>query len=98
MYADIVVFRPRTAAPFEAVVSATPADIQLVMVGGQPMYGDFELLEKLVPSQHLAQITVCGVPKGINFSGVSKSWDDIQSRLNGALRRYGTTLSSIECD
>lgn len=98
LYADILVIRPRGRTPYESVATATPADVQLIMIGGQPIYGDYELLEKLVPATSLAKLIVCGAAKGVNFSGITASWEDIQTKLDSTLRRHGTTLSSIECN
>ena len=98
LYADLLVIKPRGKSPYEAVVSATPAAVQLVMVGGVPMYGDYDVMSKLVPSGDLAQMTVCGAAKGVNFKGISQSWTDIRTKLEAALIEYGSTLSSIECD
>src|SRR5258707_14855732 len=36
LYADLLVINPRVSKPYEAVVTATPADVRLVVVGGQP--------------------------------------------------------------
>jgi cytosine/adenosine deaminase-related metal-dependent hydrolase len=98
LYADILVIKPRGASPYEAVVTATPADVQLVMIGGEPVYGDYDVLDKLVPASSLVQITVCGAVKGINFKNITESWTDIREKLEASLRRYGSTLSDIECN
>lgn len=98
LYADLLVIKPRGTSPYEAVVTATAAAVQLVMVGGEPIYGDYDVLEKIVPAANLVQLTVCGVSKGVNFKNISESWDDIRTKLEAALRQYGSTLSSIECD
>lgn len=98
LYADLLVVRPRGGSPYAAVVTATPADIQLVMIGGQPVYGDYDLMAKLVPSAGLVQMTVCGASKGVNFNGIAESWTDTREKLNAALQRYGSALSTIECD
>jgi 5-methylthioadenosine/S-adenosylhomocysteine deaminase len=98
LYADLLVIRPRGNSPYEAITTATPADIRLVMIGGRPVYGDYDVLDKMVAVQSLSQLTVCGTSKAINFDGVASTWDDIRTRLEAALHRYGTALSSIECD
>jgi hypothetical protein len=98
LYADLVVVRSGRASPYEAVTSATPADIQLVMVGGRPIYGDYDLMAQILPSTDLVQLTVCGVSKAVNFSGRSQPWTEVRAKLDAALQRYGTALSSIECD
>ncbi len=37
--ADLVVLSPQNADPYESVCSSTPADVQLVMIGGDVAYG-----------------------------------------------------------
>jgi hypothetical protein len=98
LYADILAIRRRDQSPYTSVVTATPADIELVMIGGEPVFGDYDLLEKIVPIDKLARLTICGTAKAVNFAGIAESWDSIQTKLEMALRRYGTTLSFIECD
>jgi len=39
-YADLLCIRPRTADPYEALISARPQDIELMILEGTPIYGD----------------------------------------------------------
>jgi hypothetical protein len=98
LYADILVIRQRGSSPYQAVVTATPADIRLVMISGRPIYGDYDVLEPLVSASKLVRFTVCGTPKGLDFSDIAHSWNDIHDRLEAALRQYGTSLGTPECD
>jgi 5-methylthioadenosine/S-adenosylhomocysteine deaminase len=56
--ADILVIKKHGDAPYETVVSATPADVQLVTVGGVPIYGDPAIMRSLLPRTQLANITI----------------------------------------
>jgi cytosine/adenosine deaminase-related metal-dependent hydrolase len=99
LFADLLIVRPRSgASPYDAVVTSTPADVQLVMIGGQPVYGDYDLMKQLVLPADLVPLTVCGAPKGLRFDKGERSWTDLRTKLEAALQRYGSALSSIECD
>jgi 5-methylthioadenosine/S-adenosylhomocysteine deaminase len=69
-FADFVVINaavdPTKPNPLDPVVKATAADVSLVVVGGQPLYGDPALLAQMLPSgTKTDQMTVCGVQKAI---------------------------------
>jgi hypothetical protein len=96
--ADILVIKNHGDAPYETVVSATPADVQLVTVAGIPVYGDPALMRALLPRKQLAEIAVCGSRKALApVSSLSIGWDGLTAELDAELRRYGTNLSPIEC-
>jgi hypothetical protein len=96
--ADILVIKDHGDAPYETVVSATPADVQLVAVAGLPIYGDPGLMRTLLPGSQLAEITVCGSRKALApISSLPNGWDGLSGELDAELRRYGTALSPIEC-
>ena len=103
MLADVVVIRGSGANPYQAVLQATPADILLVVVGGQPLYGDPDLLTQLLPGTSLEPITVCGANKliylGQSAAGArGESFADIRNKLDAALEKSGSHLASIDCD
>lgn len=105
--ADFIVVDAKidTAAksPLDPVVKATPADIKLVVVNGQPVYGDPMLMAQLLPTgSKLDALTVCGSPKAVYLgqSGavdLGKNLAEIQATLNAALAKGGSALPDIEC-
>jgi 5-methylthioadenosine/S-adenosylhomocysteine deaminase len=106
--ADFIVINaaidPKAPRPLDAIVNSTVASISLVVVGGQPLYGDPFLLAQLLPSgTKLDQITVCGTKKSI-YLGESdaavrnESLTDITTLLSAALAKAGSMLPDIECD
>ena len=106
--ADFVVVRakrdPKARNPeLDPVVKATPADIMLVVVGGEPLYGDPDLMKQLRLGATLDDMTVCGVQKKL-FLGESdapalkEGFSKIQDTLNAALRKAGSKLPEIECE
>jgi len=100
MYADLVVLgrRPNTATPYGSIAISTPADVQLVMVGGTPMYGDYGLMQQIAPSPDLYPLTICGAQKAINLQGFSEAWPTIIETLSAELERYGIEPAPFECD
>lgn len=106
-FADFIVIDVKIDAsaktPLDPVPKATPGDIKLVVVGGQPVYGDPTLLAQFLPSgTKLDALTVCGSPKAVYLgqSGavdLGKSLADIQATLNAALAKGGSALPEIEC-
>ncbi|WFU25149.1 amidohydrolase family protein [Bradyrhizobium sp. CB1717] len=106
-FADFVVvdakIDPNAKKPLDPVVKATPADIKLVVVGGQAVYGDPTLLAQLLPQgTKLDTLTVCGSQKAVYLgqSGaveLRKSLSDIQATINAALAKAGSSIPDIEC-
>jgi 5-methylthioadenosine/S-adenosylhomocysteine deaminase len=108
-YADFVVLdvnvAPDSPRPLDAMLTATAANVALVVVGGQPIYGDPGLLAQtpLPTGATLDPMTVCGAKKAI-YLGQSdaavrhQSLADIVKLLDGALGRAGSHLPEIECD
>jgi hypothetical protein len=106
--ADLVVVKakpdPKARNPlFDPVVKATPADIVLVVVGGEPLYGDAALMTRLRPGASLDDLTVCGAPKKLYLGEshapqLQQGFDQIQKNLNAALMKAGSRLSEIECE
>jgi hypothetical protein len=104
-YADFVVVDAKVDPnkPLDSVVKATPADIKLVVVGGQAIYGDPTLLAQFLPQgTKLDAMTVCGTPKAVYLgqSGavdLGKSLAEIQATLNAALAKGGSAIPDIEC-
>lgn len=64
LHADLLVVDGDGVAPYESVLAATPADVQLVMIGGVPQYGTPALMD-LIPDSPAAchDIDACGVGK-----------------------------------
>jgi hypothetical protein len=95
---------PKAPRPLDPVVNSTAASIALVVVGGQPLYGDPSLLAQLLPpGTKLDQMTVCGAKKAIYLgqsaaAARNESFTDITNLLNAALANAGSTLPDIECD
>jgi len=78
--------------------------VSLVVVGGQAVYGDKNLLQQLLPPGAVtSELKVCGADKLVNLSGTGAAahgWtlDDVKAHLKQALEALGTSLTDIECD
>jgi len=106
--ADLLVIKPEGEAKHDAywtVTHATAAQVMLVMVSGEPLYGDPDVLEKTGPSRPSEKIEVCGSSKTLLFTGLhgqvdaaDETWAHSVSILQTALRHYGRDLAPLaEC-
>jgi cytosine/adenosine deaminase-related metal-dependent hydrolase len=90
--------------PLNPVVTASPADVALVVVGGQPLYGDPAILAQLLPAgSQLEPMKVCGAQKAVYLGqsgAAARGWRlrDVIDSLNAALAKAGSSLPDIECD
>jgi 5-methylthioadenosine/S-adenosylhomocysteine deaminase len=104
-YADLLVLKKKAQDRYAAVVHSGPEDVELVMIGGEPVYGNPETMRDLLPDQQLDTLTVCGVTKAIYFGSEAKlqgttprPWKQTVDELNGALREWGSHLAPLsEC-
>jgi 5-methylthioadenosine/S-adenosylhomocysteine deaminase len=97
-----VITRPSRAAraglppsPYRSLIDATERNVRLVLVGGDPLVGDVDLMQRLKPSQLETISSACGcyqkavdvrkaqVPKG------DETLADIQQKLNDGLIALG---------
>jgi 5-methylthioadenosine/S-adenosylhomocysteine deaminase len=101
--ADLLVLKGRGGAAYDTIVTATPADVELVVVGGVPVYGDDAVMRELLPGKRLDEFTVCGSKKALFLGAagaapVAETWDEIRRDLEEELQRYGSNLGGIECN
>ena len=62
--ADIAIFSTGAGADYRAVINSSPEDVIATIRGGQPLYGDKDLLgAKGLNSDACEDLTVCGVAK-----------------------------------
>ena len=83
---------------------ATAAQVMLVTVGGVALYGDPEVMAKLVPKGTEA-IEVCGQAKALSLRGAhgrvdaaDETWAQTTATLATALHHHGRNLALLaEC-
>lgn len=93
--ADLVVISGEPSNPLRAIVNAGPGDVQLVMIGGVPLYGARDLLQRFWISSDLEEIGLPGGPKTLATPAAGILVSQIASRLNAALISEGTTLATL---
>jgi 5-methylthioadenosine/S-adenosylhomocysteine deaminase len=107
--ADVLVLRPEGDPgkhdAYWTLTHATAAQVMLVTVDGEPVYGDPELVEKLESSRPSEKVEVCGSSKTLLFTGLhghvdaaDETWAHTAATLQAALRHYGRNLAPLaEC-
>jgi 5-methylthioadenosine/S-adenosylhomocysteine deaminase len=100
-YADLLLVRKTGADPYQTLLHAAPKDIRLVVIGGVPVYGDKDLMERLLAPRQLESITVCGAPKALYIEsqvGIpqsQKTFKQISEELQSTLSSWGTSLAQL---
>jgi cytosine/adenosine deaminase-related metal-dependent hydrolase len=86
-----------TANPYDALVAGNVTGIDLVVIGGVPIYGDAGFLEKL----HIKTepLTICGVVRALNADALPAGpFAHVEASLQAGMQAAGTTLAPLaEC-
>jgi cytosine/adenosine deaminase-related metal-dependent hydrolase len=87
MLADVAVFSGDRAAPYDAIVNATPTNVRLVMVGGVPLYGDAALVSAGPSAPGCETIDLCTTSKFVCVATTStqSKLDQTLATIKGAL-------------
>jgi 5-methylthioadenosine/S-adenosylhomocysteine deaminase len=87
--ADIMVISGNTTAPYDALIAATPATVELVIVGGTVLYGNLNAAALGPPSPGCEQIDVCCAPKFICVATTSTNdkFNQTFAEIYGALQQ-----------
>jgi hypothetical protein len=97
-FADFVVMRRRGTSAYQALLLANPGDVQLVTIGGLPLYGDRALMRQLLPKTTLEEIEVCGEPKALHIVddiASDQSWQHVTERLGGLMKQLGLAPAAL---
>jgi 5-methylthioadenosine/S-adenosylhomocysteine deaminase len=101
LYADLLLIRKSGADALQALLHASPGDVRLVMIGGTPVYGDRDLMSRLLPGRQVEPITVCGMPKALYIEAqkdipeTQKTFKQISEELEAKLSAWGTSLAEL---
>jgi len=95
LFADLLVISGDRADPYRALVQAEPGDVQLVLIGGQPIYGARGFMESFWGPAGLSQVIVEGDPKLIRMPDSSMSFDELASELQAAMASQNTQLAPL---
>jgi len=94
--ADLLILRTAGGSAYDALLTTTPADVQLVIINGRPIYGDPTLLQQVNPDARPEQLAVCGTTKAIDMSdsdaGQGISVHTTLETLEHALQQLSTPL------
>jgi 5-methylthioadenosine/S-adenosylhomocysteine deaminase len=96
-YADLFVLKGDAAQPFVTLAHAKPQDVQLVLIGGVPLFGS----EKLMSGFNVKSeaVDVCGAGMLLNSAALpAGTFADVQRRLEDDLKAYDIPLAPLaEC-
>jgi 5-methylthioadenosine/S-adenosylhomocysteine deaminase len=101
LYADLLLIRKDSDDPYQALLHATPNQVRLVVIGGVPVYGDPDLMKKLLPGRLLETVVVCGQSKALYIEPINgipetqKSFKQISEELESKLSAWGTSLAEL---
>lgn len=97
LFADLFVLAGDGSQPFAALMQARPEDVQLVMVGGVPIYGT----EKLIGQFHVSvePVDVCKSRMALNSGALpAGKLAEVKDRLQVDLGKYKLELGPlVEC-
>ena len=100
-YADLLLIKKSGVDAYQALLHASPGDVRLVVIGGIAVYGDHDLMERLLPGRKLEMIKVCGRSKALYIEPQSdifetqKSFTEIADELKSKLAVHGIPLSEL---
>jgi len=96
LYADLAVFTRRTTGTaYRALIDGGEKDVRLVMVGGDPLYGDVDVMTTLKPTDHEQLSTGCGFTKAID---VTSSDVRVEARQLTYAELHDTLQAALQFD
>lgn len=86
-----------TTNPYKLLIGENVTDIDLVVIGGIPVYGLAGDLHKL--DLRTESLTICNQPRALNSDALpSGSFAQVQARLSSKMQALGTSLAPLaEC-
>jgi hypothetical protein len=94
--ADLLVIRGNHSDPWRAVIEATPADVDLVLIDGAPVYGSRQLMERFWESIQLEGVVVGDGLRSLSTAAAGITVAEVAGRLRAALQGEGTSLAPID--
>jgi len=95
LFADLLIISGDRNNPYRALIQAQAGDVQLVLIGGQPLYGAPTLMQMFWKASELNKVLIDGNPKMIRMPNSSMSISDLIAALQGALLSQGTSLAPL---
>ena len=80
--------------PYRAITAGSITNIDLVMIGGVPQYGDADFLHAL--NVKTEPLTVCGVTRALNTDALPNgSFAEVEARLKEKMKAVGSELAPL---
>jgi hypothetical protein len=80
--------------PYQAIVAGSIGDIDLVSIGGVPLYGDSGFLRQLQIKTE--PLEVCGVARALNVDALpSGPFAAVEARLKEQMKAVGSELAPL---
>lgn len=95
LYADLLVVRGDPSRPYSALVHARPADVELVIVGGRPVYGTPAVMREAVGRWDYEELEVCGARMAIDVTRDGGSLLDSRYRFKAVERRLREAMAAL---
>jgi 5-methylthioadenosine/S-adenosylhomocysteine deaminase len=87
MYADLFILNGDRSRPYAALAAAKPQDVQLVLVGGVPMYGSEGLMNAFQAKTE--SVDICGAKMYLNVAALPAGpYSTVVARLGDDLKPY----------
>lgn len=93
--ADLIIINGNPNNALRAVIEAGPADVQLVLIEGVPLYGDRNFMLRFWAGGDLEEIALPGGPKVLAFGSAGFVFADVVRRLVPALAGQRTSLAPL---
>jgi len=94
--ADLVIFRKLADDPYESILKATPADVDLTMVGGKVLYGDAAFKE--IGNSAPEEISICGEDKFLAITedaSVAQKADQTYTQIKELLEQAMKDMDAV---
>jgi cytosine/adenosine deaminase-related metal-dependent hydrolase len=92
--ADVLVIRRGDPDPYRAVVTAKPSDVQLVMIGGEAVYGAADFMRRLRGWWDVESLELCGARMRLDTTADRASLLDFRYRWSQVRARLGAGMAS----
>ncbi|MGK2962284.1 MAG: amidohydrolase family protein [Gemmatimonadaceae bacterium] len=93
--ADLLVVRGDINDALQAIIDADARDVELVMIGGVPLYGSRGVVAPFWAQSDLEKIALPGAPKFLATPAAGLALSEVGARLSAALLGHGVSLAPL---
>ena len=91
LLADLLIIDGDASQPYRALIESDAGDVQLVLIGGIPLYGSQSIMERYWKSSEFTTIEILGQTKAI----LLPDYTSTVSKLKAALLSEGIQLGPL---